>query len=316
MSLESQYRTVLLWYPSTWREENADVVVGTLMDEADAAGRTAARPSELLNLAVNGLARRVSVGLPALSGIRDRLASLGLGAGLAISLIMFVGAEWSPWGVDKFDWVMIGPGFGPFASAAAIVNILWILAAVLSVVGLTKVSKALLLISAGVGLAIIPLIHVVPSAFARPPATALIFLAGLSIAVCLGRPSRSHALIAAIATAAVFSAITGALYYFNGWHFAGRFRNGWQVSESAWWPTVIFGIALIAIFVASRWVLPLCALAVAWCAYSAAAYWTIHHDTNVVLWALFGAVAVPFLVGIVSLAVGGLRTRVAAPPLA
>lgn len=41
--LERSYRRALGWYPRNWREKNADVVAGTLLDVADAEHRT--RPS-------------------------------------------------------------------------------------------------------------------------------------------------------------------------------------------------------------------------------------------------------------------------------
>lgn len=58
MTLESRYRRLLRWYPAGWRARDHDVLLGTLLDAAEAAGRHRPRISEAASIALHGLAER------------------------------------------------------------------------------------------------------------------------------------------------------------------------------------------------------------------------------------------------------------------
>jgi hypothetical protein len=56
------YRRLLRWYPASWRQENEDVMLGTLEDAADSSGRSDITPGEAWSIRLHGLGERMSVG--------------------------------------------------------------------------------------------------------------------------------------------------------------------------------------------------------------------------------------------------------------
>lgn len=58
-ALEARYRRLLRSYPSRWRAANGEVVLGTLLDVADAEGRDRPTAAERRTLVVDGLAHRL-----------------------------------------------------------------------------------------------------------------------------------------------------------------------------------------------------------------------------------------------------------------
>ncbi len=90
--LEGQYRAALRWYPHRWRVRNSEALLGTLLDTAEAEGRTAPTREERRDLAVNGVRARVDAIAPL--AIRDRAASIALGMGFGLSLVLLYGSEW------------------------------------------------------------------------------------------------------------------------------------------------------------------------------------------------------------------------------
>jgi hypothetical protein len=56
--LHRAYSRSLRWYPSAWRSRNGQALVAALMDQADAEGRRAPRASEVVWLAITGIAER------------------------------------------------------------------------------------------------------------------------------------------------------------------------------------------------------------------------------------------------------------------
>ena len=150
-ALERRYRAALDWYPSAWRAENGEAMLGTLLDEAEATGREKPRLGDLANLAMHGLAASASQ-LPNRipPAIRDRVAAISLGTGFALSLVVFLGAEWAPWAPNgpwngwAFDWRVVNsevPGFGPFASAGVVLFALWFAAFGFALVGLARTAS-------------------------------------------------------------------------------------------------------------------------------------------------------------------------------
>jgi hypothetical protein len=59
-SLEKKYRAAVRWYPRRWRRANGDALVGTLLDRAEAEGRAHPNHSELRNIRVIGLGKRLA----------------------------------------------------------------------------------------------------------------------------------------------------------------------------------------------------------------------------------------------------------------
>lgn len=191
-ALEQQYRAVLRWYPRNWRDENEDVVVGTLLDVADADGRDRPRMSEVANLAVNGLLTRTRM-LPAIvpSAVRERTATVALAAGAAISLTAMMQLEASPhrhahvFGSDIAS-------FGPFASPAILVYIVWLVALLASVAGFTLSSRLLAVSTIPVAISS----RVVADAadmLLRPTWTFYALLLVLAIFTTLGSPASGRA---------------------------------------------------------------------------------------------------------------------------
>jgi len=149
-ALEQRYRSALRWYPAAWRSENADAVVGTLLDVADGDNRVRPRRGELANLAANGLLARFAwVDRLYPSAVRDRAASLALGFGFSVAVITLVFYEWAPWSHDGPIEQFFEPGFGPFASTGAVLSFIWIAAGLAALLRLGAVAKWLLVASLG-----------------------------------------------------------------------------------------------------------------------------------------------------------------------
>ena len=85
--LERRYRRALGWYPRSWREKNADVVAGTLLDVADAEHRTRPRRGELANLAASGISTRLGVLLEPWA--RNAISTIALARAVAYPLAYF-----------------------------------------------------------------------------------------------------------------------------------------------------------------------------------------------------------------------------------
>jgi MFS family permease len=290
--LETRYRTVLLWYPSSWREQNADAVVGTLLDEADAAGRTQPRLTELASLAINGLVARLR-GDGIMGTIsRDHLATLALGAGLALTLIMFVTSEWAPWATEPNHLDPMFPAFGPFASAAVIINFLWFAAFGLMLAGFVPWGR-LVLVLAGVGsIAAIVLVNETPLLYARPPASALSFLIVLAVLACSGRPTPAMGVRAAAGTAAFFTVFMFQIFALNNWSINERLFRGWHVASTGWWAVALFGLALLCLVMRRiDWVTPLSSLGLAWSLYWLGSGLVRHPDVTIFVPSMVGALA-------------------------
>lgn len=95
MSTESElhrerFERLLRWYPHRWRAQHGDVMLSTLLDEAERAGRSEPTPGERRAAAFHGLAARL-----------DARSALTLGwIGLIGSLISTVASTWGSFGAD------------------------------------------------------------------------------------------------------------------------------------------------------------------------------------------------------------------------
>ncbi len=213
-ALEARYRAALRWYPRAWRAENADAIVGTMLDQADAAGRSTPLPGELRNLASSGMSRRFERIAPQV--VRDRVAAVALGIGTAYALIMLVASEWAPLATSgPFNqWMSSNPGeyrapstigFGPFASVMVLEYGLWILAFVLVMLGWSRSAVVVLLLTVPL-LAVIRSLRTDEIAVLQPTTFALVVVALVAVLATVGRPARLRrrtVVALPIATAAV-----------------------------------------------------------------------------------------------------------------
>lgn len=145
--LEIAYRRLLRCYPPRWRHENGDEVVATLLDVADADGRTRPSPGDVANLLLHGFAARfgASLGLvPAV--VRHRIAILALASVATLSLCLFVVAEVvpEPYPTTGYPQSSTGLTFGPFVTLGAALYPLPVLAFVAAAAGAGRVARAVL----------------------------------------------------------------------------------------------------------------------------------------------------------------------------
>ncbi len=111
-----RYRRMLRWYPADWRAEHEAVVVGILLDQADARGDVRPRLGDRLALAIGGLRHRFGVA-------EGRRAAVMVPLVLAVAFLLFYVSviAWSP-GV-------VYPGaLGPFSNPTVIVAGLFVVA--------------------------------------------------------------------------------------------------------------------------------------------------------------------------------------------
>lgn len=87
---EKEYRRLLRWYSRGWRERHGEVLMGILLDDAEARGRVAPTVAERLSAARDGIASRLTVGL----ALGAALAGLAIAAtgGIAMIWIPALGA--------------------------------------------------------------------------------------------------------------------------------------------------------------------------------------------------------------------------------
>jgi MFS family permease len=188
-SLEARYRSALRWYPSEWRASNQDAVVGTLLDAAEADGRTRPHARELVNLAANGLAtrlRRLPAAVP--SGIRDRAATAALAVGAAMSLSAAMQLE-SASRAERFPFFAEGPlsTFGPFVSPMIVVYGVWLLGFLVGVARQHAAARWLVLATLPLGVAA-RLVADGTGMLLRPTWTFVLILMLLALLVALGTP--------------------------------------------------------------------------------------------------------------------------------
>ena len=197
--LERRYRGALDWYPSVWREANAEAVLGTLLDEAEATGRATPSRAQTLNLLVFGLRERARTTLPA--SVRDRASALAWGLGAGISAVMFVATEWVPWAGGNpsvLPWTSGGPfgapleaSFGPFTSAGAVVLGLWVAAFVVAVAGAGTVARWMIAATIPASVALVAF-DSQAWAVLRPTSTGLALLGALALIAMQGSPAASR----------------------------------------------------------------------------------------------------------------------------
>jgi len=310
--LEATYRRALRLYPAGWRAANEDVVIGTLLDEAEDTGRVLPRLAEVASLAVHGLSASLGAFGPRFAGTRDRLASLAFGAGLALAVVMFFGTEWIPWQSEE----LYTPAemVGPFASATVLVNVLWFAGAVFTIAGRQHLARGALLLTVPVSVLAILLVDLVPVLWNRPPATALAFLMVLASVACLGRVARHDMFVVAVVVAIAFAGITALVYTMDGVPLPWRPDRAWVVAAAGWWPALLIFLSIGLNFTRARtWSTPLLGLGIVWAGFSTITGWAQHPDAFVVVVSA-GAVALGAIIGLAAHLLGrGYQLRMVAP---
>jgi hypothetical protein len=191
--LEGAYRRAMRWYPRQWRAEHEEAMIGTLLDVANDQGQGALPFSERLNLISNGLGARFGLYLPA--GLRSWIASFALGTGTAFALVYFVAQDWMPWIPLKTH--AVGPTFGPFASPAVLVSLVWVVAFVAALARRTLVLRiALGLAAAGSAAAVAFGVSEPPFLPSNPDRTTFVLLTGLALVALIGVPAGRRGLLA------------------------------------------------------------------------------------------------------------------------
>lgn len=103
--LEQRYRRLLHWYPPAWRAANGEVLIGTLLDTAEAEGRTRPTGAEARSMILHGFGERFTVHLALYAAIAAVLTSsagmLALLGGVAQS-----DGGWLPIALNVFAMMM------------------------------------------------------------------------------------------------------------------------------------------------------------------------------------------------------------------
>jgi len=234
-TLEAGYRSALRWYPRSWRRANGDALIGTLLDVAEAGGRTAPTASERRDLAVAGLRLRVGALLP--ETVRDRASALAIGLAAGLSLVLIFGQWWAPF------------GFGPYPKPDHIVYQvlpfygLWIAAAGAALLGWPIVARVVAALTVPAGLFAM---NVPDGDFLyRPSLLTYLFFVGLAVIALLGDPVRMRRRRAV--AIAVGSGVAIAL----GWFWLYRPQGPWSLTfpRGSMMELVVSPIAAIAVLV-------------------------------------------------------------------
>ncbi|MBO0984225.1 hypothetical protein [Rathayibacter sp. SD072] len=133
MSAERRYRRLLRWYPEDWRHEHGDVVLGMLLDDADAEGRDGPDASEALRLVVDGIAHRAWRRVD-----RRRTTATAFVVAAVLALLYVVLGTWST-GTASVGFL------GPFSNPTVLVAVALAVAAGLALLGRTAAARLLAL---------------------------------------------------------------------------------------------------------------------------------------------------------------------------
>lgn len=255
-TLEQRYRDALRWYPKRWREENGDVVVGTLLDVAEAAQRTTPDRRELAHLAASGIRARLSwIDLVAPAGVRERAGAILLATGFGLAVMMLVMQEWAPWSTTR-AWDEFGvsaPSFGPFLGAGSLLYLVWIAGSVLAVAGLPRVGKVILLLEVPIVAGIC--VFVDAGDLSRPSSSLLAAFVVLALSVALAPPLASRALAGRTALFGLVFAVGAVAYWVlvfgTSEHWLGSW--GWRrLLDVGWAPLAGLAVAGFALLLIVR----------------------------------------------------------------
>jgi hypothetical protein len=186
--LEHRYRRTLRWYPSSWRAQHEEAVIGTLLDVAEGENRLRPRLGEQLNLAANGLLARIGIFLPA--QVRDGVAAVALATGTAFATGYFFFLGWAPWtAANRAVQTPVAHDFGPFVNPGVVLCALWALGFVLAVLGRYQITRIIMVIAILAAMAIAVVNQLPFAAWVGPSSTNLGFLGLLGALSLVGTPS-------------------------------------------------------------------------------------------------------------------------------
>ena len=301
-ALERRYRSAVRWYPAKWRASNADAVVGTLLDVAEAENRDRPRASELRNLVANGLLARFAwIDRLYPSAVRDRAASLALGFGFSVAVITFFFYEWAPLAHTGYVDKVYGPAPEPFASGGSILSFLWIAALLAAVIRLGWLAKLLLVSTLGYSIWF-AFGFEQSSVFERPNPLPIVVLALMAIVALTGRLTSRPLFI-------VVGAVGMGAWYM--WDLREVFT--WDqrlIPNQVWFPLTgdgahfflfVAGVIVLALVIAQR-TLPAVAILVASLPILVAAWFSYMHTQDL-------EIALVLLVKIAAVIVVGLAVR-------
>lgn len=95
---DRRFRALLRWYPATWRREHGEVLLGTLLEEAERQGRTTPSAGERMSAIAYGLGARLN----------NRLALVTALAALMVAAVAGIITLWVGWPTLPTDarWLM------------------------------------------------------------------------------------------------------------------------------------------------------------------------------------------------------------------
>jgi len=233
--LESRYRKALRWYPKEWRTANEDAVVGTLLDLADDDHRETPASGELANLRTSGIAIRFGILARLAASEATALASVvALALGSAISGAGLVTSAWT--------WQSDGTSFRQFWSPTPVLEnlgaglsiyALWLIALITAIVGLRRVTSAVLTLSIASSVVLFVVGSSLPH-FDHPGAGTLAFLDVLAVICIAGRVASRRRIAIGVATL-----LTAAALWVTWWlrgHLGGYWGNGASNVDQFWAP--------------------------------------------------------------------------------
>ncbi|HEX4444437.1 MAG TPA: hypothetical protein VHZ81_12745 [Galbitalea sp.] len=78
--MEQKYRAAMRWYTAKWRRRNADALLATLLESAEASGQPQPTRAELQNLHAMGIRQRAFAALPIILFAVALLSLLSVGS--------------------------------------------------------------------------------------------------------------------------------------------------------------------------------------------------------------------------------------------
>jgi hypothetical protein len=186
---ESRFRRALRWYPRGWRAVNSEVVLGTLMDAADADERVAPTRGEMRDLRSGAAGAWLDSIL--IEAVRDRVSAVALGLASGMALVLGFGQWWAPFGFAVYprpDHVIWQPL--PFSG-------LWLVALAAALLGWLVVSRIAVVLT----LPAAWLVTQVPGDdfLYRPSLFTLFLFAAFALLTLIGRATRPRPMRRALA---------------------------------------------------------------------------------------------------------------------
>jgi hypothetical protein len=187
--LETTYRRTLRSYPRAWRQQHEHVIIGTLLDVAEAEDRTTPRSAELVHLAASGVLTRLGIWLTTRTS--DWIATVALAMGTALAVGLLMSGTWMPWSR------VLGPYAGryipeanPLLDFGIIIYALWILCFIASLIpGRVRIIRGFMAVAM-----VAPLVFALINHTTRlygPNDRTLVFFTIMAALVLLGTPRRT-----------------------------------------------------------------------------------------------------------------------------